>query len=224
MDLSELLAVLDDECSRVVVALRALPEEDFTRSTRCPAWDVKGLVGHLWRDVDRLATCLDLEPASEPTCDGASYFRAYDPVADAPSIAEQSLEVADRYDGGAAAVAAFDEHRRACIAAVRPLAAERLVRTRIATMRLDEFVKTRVLELAVHGLDLADALACAPWISLGGETVTVAILEELLAGPLPSSIARDPVGFIDRGTGRRALSDADRAALGALADRFPLLG
>ena len=224
MDLSGLLDILDDECSCAVNALSDLPEGAFARPTRCPAWDVKGLVGHLWRDVDRLVTCLDLEPAPEPTCDGASYFNAYDPVADASSIAGQSLEVAARYDTGAAAVAAFDEHRSACIVAVRPLAPERLVRTRIATMRLDEFVKTRVLELAVHGLDLAIALDSRPWLTPGGEGVTVAILDGLLGRPLPPSLAQDRVGFIEKGTGRRPLTAADRAALGTLADRFPLLG
>lgn len=224
MDLPEPLDILDDECSRVVAALRTASEGDFTRPTRCTAWDVKGLVGHLWRDVDRLVTCLDTEPAPTPSCDAITYFRAYDPVADASSIATQSLEVAARYETGAAALAAFDEHRAACIAVVRPLAPERLVRTRIATMRLDEFVKTRVLELAVHGLDLADALGSPPWLTSGGQAVTMTLLTGLLGGPVPPSLAQDPVGFIDMGTGRRALSATDRSVLGSLAGRFPLLG
>ena len=224
MDLLEPLDILEDECSRVVDALRTASEDDFARPTRCTALDVKGLVGHLWRDVDRLATCLDLEPAPTPTCDATTYFRAYDPVADAPNIAAQSLEVAGRYETGAAALAAFDEHRAACISLVRPLAPERLVRTRIATMRLDEFVKTRVLELAVHGFDLADALGSPPWLTSGGEAVTMALLSGLLGEPVPPSLAQDPVDFIEKGTGRRALSDADRSILGGRADRFPLLG
>ena len=224
MDLPELLATLDGECTLVVDALGELPEADFGRPTRCAAWDVKGLVGHLWRDLDRLGTCLELTPEPTATCDAIGYFRAYDPVADAPAIASQSLEVAARYGSGADAVAAFDEHRRECIEGVRSLAPDRLVRTRIATMRLDEFVKTRVLELSVHGLDLADALDAPPWLSHEGQAVTVALLEGLLGGPPPATLAHDAVAFIDTGTGRRALSDADRAALGVRAERFPLLG
>lgn len=223
MDFPELLATLDGECTLVVDALGSLPEADFGKPTRCAAWDVKGLVGHLWRDLDRLATCLDLTPEPSATCDAIGYFRAYDPVADAPAIAQQSLDVAARYGSGSDAVAALDEHRSACIEGVRSLAPERLVRTRIATMRLDEFVKTRVLELSVHGLDLADALGVPPWLTDEGRAVTVALLEGLLGGPPPATLADDPVAFIDTGTGRRSLSDADRDALGSSAERFPLL-
>jgi hypothetical protein len=91
-------------------------------------------------------------------------------------------------------------------------------------MRIDEFVRTRVLEFSVHGLDLADALGSAPWLTPGGEAVTVGILAGLPGGPIPASLAEDPVGFIDKGTGRVVLTAEDRAGRRRLAERFPLLG
>ena len=48
------------------------------------------------------------------------------------------------------------------------------------------------------------------------------VLEGLLGRPLP--VDRDDVTAVRRGTGREALSDADRAELGAEAAAFPLVG
>jgi len=84
-------------------------------------------------------------------------------------------------------------------------------------------VKTRVLEIAVHGLDLADALGRPPWITPGGAAITRAILEGLLGGAPPPGLEWDDVAFIEAGTGRRPLTGADRAVLGEAATAFPLL-
>lgn len=43
---------------------------------------------------------------------------------------------------------------------------ERVVKTRHGdAMLLSDFLSTRVLELAVHGLDVADAVGAEPWLS-----------------------------------------------------------
>ena len=48
------------------------------------------------------------------------------------------------------------------------------------------------------------------------------VLEGLLGGPLPAGW--DDATAARRGTGREALDDADRAAVGEAAARFPLFG
>jgi hypothetical protein len=55
-------------------------------------------------------------------------------------------------------------------------------------MRLDEFLKTRIVEIVVHSLDMTDALGDPPIATLEGVSTTVTVLEGLLAhNRLPSS-------------------------------------
>jgi uncharacterized protein (TIGR03083 family) len=218
----DIVFVLAGECAKVSDVVLGLTEPQFALPTRCPPWDVKGLVGHLWRDVDRIPSYLTEPAAAEETTDTRSYWHAYDPVAEAPGIALRGLEVAARFDSGADLARSFDDHWRACVEAARTEDPGRILQTRLTGIRLDEFCATRVLEVAVHGLDLADALGREPWMTPAGADVTTDILRSLLGADPPA--AWDDRAFIEIGTGRRALDDQDRAALGDLAVRIPLLG
>jgi hypothetical protein len=63
-------------------------------------------------------------------------------------------------------------------------------------MLLTEFLKTRVIEVAVHGFDLADAVARPSWLTPAAADV----LQELLLGP--ARAAPDPERFLRAATGR----------------------
>ncbi|MGO4431465.1 maleylpyruvate isomerase N-terminal domain-containing protein, partial [Streptomyces sp. MCAF7] len=55
-----------------------------------------------------------------------------------------------------------------------------VVRTRHGdAMLLSEFLITRVVEVAVHGLDMAEALECEPWLTAEAG----AVVRQLLLGP-----------------------------------------
>ena len=212
--------VLAGECARLAQTLSGLDEPAYGRPTRCPPWTVKELAGHLWRGMDRLPSYLAEPPAEAAGDDAVSYFR-YDAVAEGPEIAARSLEVAARFDSGADFARSFDEHWRTCVEAARAADPARLLRTRVsAGIRLDEFCATRVVEVAVHGLDIARALDLEPWITPAGREVTTAILRSLLGQDPPGHW--DAVAFIEIGTGRRAPDDHDLEVLGAAAGRFPL--
>ena len=99
----------------------------------------------------------------------------------------------------------------------------RVIRTWAPALTLDEFLKTRALEITVHGMDMALALGREPWATSEGVDVTVKILQGLLGPELPEALEWDELTFIDKGTGRSPLTDDERAALGRLAERFPLL-
>ena len=198
--------VLGAECGRVSEVVLGLEEGDFARPTRCPPWDVRALLGHMWRDLDRVVTYL-AEPTPEaPDTDSVSYWRSYNPVAEGPLISARSYEVAGRFGEVARG---FDPGR--------------LLRTRLAAIRLDEFLRTRVVELAVHGLDMSDALGREPWITAGGSAVTREILVGLLGVEPPATLGWDDLTFIETGTGRRPLTPEDRNLLGDRAAGFPLL-
>jgi hypothetical protein len=69
-------------------------------------------------------------------------------------------------------------------------------------MFLPDFLATRVVELAVHGLDIADAVHRQPWLM----PAAVEFLQQLLLGPgWPAAIAAigwDPVTLLRKATGR----------------------
>src|SRR5439155_11508384 len=100
----------------------------------------------------------------------------------------------------------------------------RTVQTFGPVLRLDEFLKTRVLELAVHRLDLLHALGRERSVDPTSAEVVVPILDGLLGSERPAELGWSDVEFIEAGTGRRPIEPGERAALGPLADRFPLLG
>ena len=218
-----LIAILDDENRSAVEALRDLPEGAFDGPTRLPAWNVKELVAHMWRDVDRIRVYTAEPEPAEVQADGVTYWRAYDPATDSADVADRAKEVADGFATGAALVDSFEANRVEVLAAARDISAERLVPTWGPAMRFDEYLRTRVLEMAVHGLDLADALGARPWLTAGGASVTREILIGLL-GEAPALVRRwDDRTFIETGTGRRALTYEEQTALGPLARLFPLL-
>jgi uncharacterized protein (TIGR03083 family) len=216
--------VLGAECQALAAVVLALSEEDFARGTRCPPWDVKALLAHVWRGVDRIAVYTAEPPPERADSNAVSYFRGgYDRVADAPGVAARGVEVAGRFASGADLAHDFDERSRRTVEAARWMSPGRLVRTFGPCLRLDEYVCTRVLEVAVHGLDLADALGREPWLTPGAAALVRSMLVAMLGVEPPQALGWDDAAFFDAGTGRRRPSAEERRLLGPLADALPLL-
>ncbi len=208
--------------------VKTLDGSDFAKPTRCPAWNVKELLGHLFRDVDRINAALESDAPAEPTHDSVAYFRSYDPTpggAAAKGVAERSKEVAARYPTGQALADDWDELWPRTLDRAAAADPGRVVVTIGPALTLEEYLKTRVLEVTVHRMDLEDALGRRGW----GTDTAVSIVDDILVGLLgaepPRALDWDVVDFIETGTGRRALRDDERKTLGVrLAKRFPLLG
>lgn len=88
------------------------------------------------------------------------------------------------------------------------------------TLRVADLIATLVTEAALHHLDLVAHLA-VPGPSAGPLAVVRRTLDGLLGRPAPADW--DDATWALVGTGRRPLSPDERAALGADADRLPLL-
>ena len=233
MSFTDLLTTLDAECRLAIGAVIDLTEAEFFRPTRCPPWDVRVLVGHMVRDLDRVVTYLDEPAPDQATTDPAktdvvAYWRSYDPRAEGATITASSIETADRYGSPVALVKGLDETLRRCIDRSGAEDPGRILRTRLTTIRLDEFLKTRILEIGVHGLDLAEALGRDPWLTGAAGVVILEILRGLLgddpSASLGASLGWSDLVFIETGTGRRVLTNCERTFLGDRADAFPLLG
>ena len=107
-----------------------------------------------------------------------------------------------------------DQAWRDAWALMRGAPQDRRVRTRHGDrMLLTEFLRTRVLELAVHGLDLAAGLDRPPWLT----GAAAAVVEELLL-PAGSARLREETGWdrptlIAMATGRLPFRPIDRALM-----------
>ncbi|MFF1601306.1 maleylpyruvate isomerase N-terminal domain-containing protein [Streptomyces mirabilis] len=124
--------------------------------------------------------------APAPTCaevSAAEYCRPDDrfaPGTNAARIALAQDHAAEQLSGAALADdfnATWQEVDRLC----RAEPEGRVVRTRHGDpMLLSEFLLTRVVEVAVHGLDLADVLGCQPWLTAEAAD----LVQGLLLGPV----------------------------------------
>jgi uncharacterized protein (TIGR03083 family) len=224
-DPPDALEALAEECELVSSTVLELTEDVFARPTRCAAWNVKELLGHMYRDVNRTNEGLAQPPPEEITHDSVTYWRAYDRVGDATSIADRAKEVAAGYPTGRAMAEAWDEMWRGAVEAASKEDPDRSFLTWGPVLTFEEFLRTRILEVTVHRMDLEHACGRKGW----GTDQAVSILDDILVGLLgaepPPDLDWDAVDFIEVGTGRRELTDRERAILGVRrSSRFPLLG
>ncbi|MFI9641436.1 maleylpyruvate isomerase N-terminal domain-containing protein [Micromonospora sp. NPDC051925] len=213
-----------DECARLVVILSTLTEADLDLPTPCPPWSVRDLVAHLSTGVGRLVDMLAAPAPPRAEVDAAGYFgRAkFTPQVDAARVASARRAARDlaepagarRLAGPAVVAADFTAAWRATDVAVAAQPTGRVVRTRHGDpMTLPEFLITRVVEVGVHGLDLAVALHRGPWL-----TPTAArVIADLFTGgrPVPAGLDWDRLTLIRKATGRTPLTAGERKAVAA---------
>ncbi|MGW5670643.1 maleylpyruvate isomerase N-terminal domain-containing protein [Micromonospora sp. NPDC003776] len=206
-------AAFRDECARLEEVLRGLSEADLERPTPCPPWAVRDLLAHVRTGAGRLVDMLAAPAPQRAEVDAAGYFgrTKFTPEVDRDRIDSARREAAT--PAGPAQVAdGFARAWRAADAAVGAQPAGRLVRTRHGdAMTVTEFLRTRVVEVGVHGLDLADALDRRPWLTPTAARVVADLLVD--GRPLPPGLGWDAVTLVRKATGRSALTDRERAVL-----------
>lgn len=197
-----------EECAATNATLAAVPHDAWLRPG-LGSWTVAELVTHLVRGVTRITAYLPESAAQAPEFDRVSYF-SFDADAEAAGVAQRAVEEAAGVDpttlpgrfnlGWLASVAAASDH-----------GPEQLLPTFRGTMRLDEYVATRVLEVVVHHLDVRTALDLPPASTPAASRMTMNILEGLLGESRPRAMGR--TRFILAATGRLQVDDP----------RFPVL-
>ncbi|MFI7080011.1 maleylpyruvate isomerase N-terminal domain-containing protein [Micromonospora sp. NPDC049903] len=201
-----------DECARLSEVLTILDDADLTRPTDCPPWNLAQLLAHVHTGVGRLADMLAGPAPAQARVDAAEYFGAakFTPQVDADRIA--SAQASGDLDSASRAAADFDRAWRATVAAVDAYPPDRVVRTRHGdAMTVTEFLRTRVLEVGVHGLDLAAALDRPAWLT----PAAAQVIADLLTGgqDVPGELGWDRMTLIAKATGRSPRSAAEQALL-----------
>ncbi|MFI7576575.1 maleylpyruvate isomerase N-terminal domain-containing protein [Micromonospora sp. NPDC049497] len=207
-------AAFRDECARLGEVLAGLDTADLDRPTDCPPWTVRELLAHVRTGAGRLVDMLAAPAPPRAEVDAAGYFGAakFTPGVDADRI-DGGRRAAHSGDGAALATD-FDRAWRATLDAVDRAPADRVVRTRHGdAMALTEFLRTRVVEVGVHGLDVAAALDRDPWLT----PTAAAVIADLLTGgrAVPPELGWDRLTLIRKTTGRAPLTAHERAAVDA---------
>jgi uncharacterized protein (TIGR03083 family) len=224
-----ILAAFGAESQRLSEVVAGADDAVFARPSPCAPWTVAELVYHVRMTMGRLPAMLSApEPAGTDLASAAAYYRPDQRFS--ASTNSDRIQSAQRgaaaLSGAAARARDFSEARQQAWALLQGAQPGRDVQTRHGDrMLLTEFLRTRVLELAVHGLDLAAALECQPWMTPLAATVT----EELL---LPSAAAArlrtqtgwDQATLIAKLTGRRPVATAETKLIRSLGIQWLAIG
>ena len=223
-------AVLDafaQEARALSSALTGLGEADWDRPTGCPPWRVRELLAHIRVTIGRLPPMLADPAPLRAEVSAREYYRPdarFDADTNARRIAlgqDHAAGFSRDTDLLADFTAGWQQADRLC----REQPEGRVVRTRHGdAMVLADFLETRVVEVTVHGLDLALALDREPWTT----EPAAQLVGSLLLGPSASdglkSLGWSRTHFIMVATGRRPMSDAEAAEAGRLGLHWLTLG
>jgi hypothetical protein len=178
---SLLLEALD-----TVAPLLAAPElrEHWNDPSALVDWSVAGLAGHLARAPRVLLDYLEAPAPQGPPIDGLAYYDAVLPetfdASDPVHVGIRTRGEEFATGGPEALMANFTEARAALAARVPSEPAERLLRVvNGIVIRLDDYLRTRLVELAVHAEDLAISIGVPP--PTLSPTLTDAVIPHLVA-------------------------------------------
>ncbi len=209
-------AALAAEAATLQDVVSGLPESDLDRTSPCPPWTIGELLCHVLIGADRISQAM-AEPAEADTSGSpvttAQYYRPdhrFSAATNADRI-ETARTLAAQLGGPDAIAAELGRRSRQSIELLTTAPPGRTIRTRHGDrMLLTDFARTRVVELAVHGLDLSIGLDMQPWMTAAAaDVLTGLLLPDGRSGEFCERLSCDRIGLIARLTGRATLSAAD---------------
>lgn len=204
-----------------------LDDAAMMRPSRCAGWSVGDVLYHQLLDARRALRTFATPGSGPADRDDISYWRPFSADGDIPP--------------GSAAAADHARHVRIVASAFSPAkltwewtetaeAARRaanacpfqMVATQGHVLRAADFMATLAVEAAVHYLDMTVGMPGAS----PSDPVSLGLVTRVLDGLLgqQSTLGWDDETYVLKGTGRIALTEAERAQLGPAAARFPLFG
>ncbi|MCH6162802.1 maleylpyruvate isomerase N-terminal domain-containing protein [Streptomyces marispadix] len=203
-------------------AVAALPDEDFEQPSGCTGWLVRDLVCHLVIDAQDVLITLVTPAESEPTVDALTYWD----VGHRPPTGEDPLDaltvrLAAAYEQPGLLRFHLDDVGSAAGRAARLADPGLRVSTRDEVLTVGDYLTAYVMEWTLHHLDLAAHLPEVTGPPAEALARCRAMLEEIAGAAFPASFTDEDALLI--GTGRREPTDAERAELGAMATKLPLV-
>jgi hypothetical protein len=202
-------------------AVAEIPDEDFERPSGCTGWLVRDLVCHLVIDAQDVLITLVTPAETEPTVDAVTYWG----LAERPT-GEDPLEaliprLAAAYGEPRWLKFHFDDVGSAAGRAAELADPAVRVSTRDEVLTVGDYLSAYVLEWTLHHLDLIAHLPSAAEPPAETLAAARASLEKIAGTPFPASFSDRDALLI--GSGRRAPTGAEKAALGDFAAKLPLI-
>jgi uncharacterized protein (TIGR03083 family) len=222
--MSKTAEALRVEAAALAGVIAGLGHSDLALPSPCPPWTIADLLCHIVIAAGRIGPAIDAAEAhGGPATDlvtAAGYYKPdarFSAAVNADRI-DVAAALAARLGPAGAIGAALTAAIGASLELLETAPPDQEVRTRHGDrMLLSEFAVTRVVELAVHGLDVAAGLHRSPWLT----DQAAAVLEDLLLpalspgeiGLLRRELGLDRTGLIAALTGRAPLPAAAEVAL-----------
>lgn len=196
-------------------------DEDFGKPSGCAGWLVRDLVCHLVIDAQDVLITLATPVDAEPTVDRVGYWKLVDPPTGDDPLDALIPRLAAAYGDPALLRFHLDDVGSAAGRAARAADRSTVVGTKDERLTIGDYLSAYVLEWTLHHLDLVlhrPGAAGPPAEPLAAARSAL----EAVAG------VAFPVGWSDEdvllvGTGRRAPTGPERAALGEVARRVPFV-
>lgn len=186
MDVAPLVA-LEEESRALSTVLSAIDDQDFERSTNCPPWNLRDLVVHI-ADSLRLPAAWPSASADVPLKSAADYYRRDErnTAAYRQRNVEDAQQSARRLPAAADAASYLGQAAFLVIERLEGQDLRRLVKVpKVGAMRLSDYVATRVMSVAAHGLDVAITLERTSWTTPPALATARGILVSLLGSEPP---------------------------------------
>jgi hypothetical protein len=220
---------LDAVYQKITAVADGLGEAEMMLPSRCTGWAVADVLYHQLLDARRALRTFASPAAGPADVDDISYWRQYSPAdGEAGSKARAEAAVHARYVRIAASAYPAGslawEWRETTAAAGRAARAcpHEAIATQGHVLATTDFIATLAVEAAVHYLDLTVELPSAPEPDAASLALVRRVLDGLLGTVMPGNW--DDISYALKGTGRVQVTDSDRATIGHLADRLPLIG
>ncbi|MGY0489644.1 maleylpyruvate isomerase N-terminal domain-containing protein [Streptomyces sp. WG-D5] len=215
-----------DLFSRSWSALRAavadLPEQAYGQPSGCTGWLVRDLVCHLVIDAQDVLITLVTPVAGEPTVDAATYWHvAHEPPTGEDPLDALTVRLAAAYQDPALLAFHLDDVGSAAGRAAELADPRARVSTQEQILTVADYLTAYVLEWTLHHLDLTARLPDVPGPPGEGLARSRALLERIAGACFPADWSDTDALLV--GTGRRAATPTERAQLGDLVRKVPLV-
>ncbi|MFI1094951.1 maleylpyruvate isomerase N-terminal domain-containing protein [Streptomyces sp. NPDC020917] len=214
--------LFSDAWTALRAAVADLRDEDFGRASGCRGWLVRDLVCHLVIDAQDVLITLATPAEAAPTRDAVTYWEvgATPPNGDDPLDA-LVVRLAAAYQEPRLLTFHLDDVGSAAGRAALLADPALRVGTRGEVLTAADYLSAYVLEWTLHHLDLIAHLPGAAEPPAQCLARSRGMLERIAGEPFPDAWSDRDALLV--GTGRRAPSDTERAALGSLAGRLPFV-
>jgi len=199
-----------------------LPDEDFAKPSGCTGWLVRDLVCHLVIDAQDVLITLVTPAETEPTRNALTYWN----VTTTPPTGEDPLDalivrLAAAYQEPGLLKFHLDDVGSAAGRAAELADPDLRVSTQDMVLTAADYLAAYVLEWTLHHLDLIAHLPDRAQPPAEGLARSREMLGKIAGAAFPASWSDKDALLV--GTGRRAPTDAEKAELGELTAKLPLV-